>query len=388
GVGIVQGPYRYEAKDKYPHIRPVHWLTSEPWEYVPNLFPGYPKLFRADVFSPTPLGPEIITEYLKQYPQYRDIFQQYGLAFDNVETRQDFIAIPGISPLNTILYGPPGTGKTYNTITRAVKIATGKDLPHKEAKKQFDALIESGQVEFITFHQNYTYEDFVLGLKPDLDTQGTMRFRQHEGVFYRLAMRARENWERSQNQPAALKNFVLIIDEINRANISRVFGELITLLEADKRLGAENALTVRLPGQNEQEPRFGVPPNCYLIGTMNTADKSIALVDVALRRRFEFEALYPPKSGEVMPGLLPFYQQKLQSINTELLQRRGPDFLLGHAFFLDKTEDQFMDILQKKLIPLLLEYFNGKIELVRDVLKTANVMLTGEWPPYTIQINP
>lgn len=242
-------------------------------------------------------------------------------------------------------------------------------------------------MEFITFHQNYAYEDFVLGLKPDLE-HGEMRFRRHEGVFYRLATRARENWERSQRKPAAqerLKNFVLIIDEINRANISLVFGELITLLEEDKRLGADNALTLRLPGQAGQEPRFGVPPNLYLLGTMNTADKSIALVDVALRRRFAFEALYPPKPGESLPGLAPFYQQKLQALNAELLRRRGPDSLLGHAFFLDKTEDQFADILQKSIVPLLFEYFNGKIELVREVMKAAGVSITGEWPPYAIE---
>lgn len=388
GIGIIQGQYRYEPKEKYPHVRPVHWLTAEPWEYTANLFPGYPKLFRPDTFSPTAVGPEIIEEYLKKYPQYYELFRRNGLLTEeeDVEVATDNLVK---SALNTIIYGPPGTGKTYATITRAVKIITGKELSHAEAKKRFDILIKSGQIEFITFHQNYAYEDFVLGLKPDLDVAGEMRFRQHEGVFYRLATRARHNWERSRNKPRAqesLKNFVLIIDEINRANVSRVFGELITLLEEDKRLGAANALTLRLPSQTEQEPRFGVPPNLYLIGTMNTADKSIALVDVALRRRFAFEALYPPKPGESMPGLSPFYQQKLEVINRELLRRRGSDFLLGHAFFLDKSETELEEILQKTIIPLLFEYFNGKIEAVREVMKAAGITLTGEWPPYAIHI--
>lgn len=134
GVGIVQGPYRYEPKEAYPHVRPVHRLTADPWEYAPNLFPGYPQLFRADPFAPTLLGPEIIGEYLKVYPQHRTLFRQHGIALEEEALWEEAEAVPHLSALNTILYGPPGTGKTYMTITRAVKIATGKDLPHAEAK--------------------------------------------------------------------------------------------------------------------------------------------------------------------------------------------------------------------------------------------------------------
>jgi hypothetical protein len=256
------------------------------------------------------------------------------------------------TPLNTILYGPPGTGKTYNTILKAVKIAdkneTLKEITD-EIKARFKTLREQGQIEFVTFHQNYSYEDFMVGIRPDIDDTNSLKFKRHYGVFYKIAERAEEN-------PAI--NFVLIIDEINRANISKVFGELITLLEDDKRLGRENELTITLPNV---EGDFGVPSNLYIIGTMNTADKSIALIDIALRRRFEFIGYYPNY------GLLePETSKLLKKINEAIFeQKKSADYLIGHAYFM--KHQKIETVLENKVIPLLMEYFSGKTETVEKI---------------------
>jgi len=268
------------------------------------------------------------------------------------------------NPKNTILYGPPGTGKTYTTIDLAVEIVDGqKDAEHRTNKKRFDALLGS-QVEFITFHQNYTYEDFVTGIKPALDdTGGSLRFGRHEGIFYKITQRARKNYEASEPR----KKYVLVIDEINRANMSRVFGELITLLEDDKRMGADNALQVVLPSGE----LFAVPPNLYIIGTMNTADKSLALLDIALRRRFEFVGVYPNYN---LLDLDPEAAQILRKINEAIYEKKNSaDFLVGHAYFLNRKKGQLKEVFENRVIPLLMEYFSGRTDLVKSILEQAEV---------------
>ncbi len=362
-------------------------------------------------------------------------------------------------PLNQILYGPPGTGKTYKSIDKAVIIATGQSGTHAENKVEFDQLRKEGQIEFVTFHQGYSYEDFMVGIKPNTDME-QLTFKPHKGIFYRLVDRAKANYIaykdqkqeltsfdsafeeliepledgktidipmkggnsftitdvdngtirfkkptgsdrhtlsvdtlraivegkrefnsglgvyykplmkliRDRQQPVAatteLKNFVIIIDEINRANISKVFGELITLLEDDKRMGAENALSLTLPNG---EPDFSIPPNVYIIGTMNTADKSIALVDIALRRRFEFVGYYPEYQllGESSLTIL-------KKINEAIYTRKKTaDFLIGHGYFM--KGDALETTLLKKVIPLLMEYFSGRTEDVKEILIAADI---------------
>jgi hypothetical protein len=388
---------------------------------------------------------------------------------------------------NIILYGPPGTGKTYNSIDKAVEIASPERFNfnnHKVNKGVFDELRRNGQIEFVTFHQNYSYEDFVVGISPDV-TSGTLRFDKREGIFKQLAERAKQNWLTATNKKEItidfnfvfnsffaklieeevkeveipmkskgykfkvtsididegrikftkqsggtghdllvknlkaiyvgsldygveglgvyynplvehlkefaetlepqnsteeeLKRFVLIIDEINRANISKVFGELITLLEDDKRLGEENELKITLPNG---EKEFGVPPNLYIIGTMNTADKSIALIDIALRRRFEFIGYYPEyEMLNEEESLL------LKKVNEAVFkEKKSADYLIGHAYFMKGQTIQI--VLQNKVVPLLMEYFSGKTDIVSKIFADTNWNVTYNTTNFIWDISP
>jgi 5-methylcytosine-specific restriction protein B len=169
------------------------------------------------------------------------------------------------------------------------------------------------------------------------------------------------------------QNFVLILDEINRANISKVFGELITLLEEDKRIGGDNELSVTLPSGEE----FSIPPNLYIIGTMNTADKSIALVDIALRRRFQFEALYPNPSVIDEFGKVENSEKKhlMENLNQKLIEPdgeffKGVDFQIGHAYFL--KNNTLNDVVDQNIIPLLTEYFRNDLQKVKALLDACS----------------
>ncbi len=288
-----------------------------------------------------------------------------------------------IATNNIVLFGPPGTGKTYNTIDRAVEIIMGSKGSHEENKPVFDSLRKEGRIEFITFHQNYSYEDFMIGIRPDLNEMSILKFKRWEGIFYRLCKEAERNYfnwkDQQQGNKENVQHFVLVIDEINRANISRVFGELITLLEEDKRIGARNELRITLPNG---EKEFGIPPNLHLIGTMNTADKSIALVDIALRRRFEFVGYFPDYSKlEESVGDL------LKAINKEIFARKkSADYLIGHAYFM--AEPDTTKVLKTKIIPLLMEYFSSKTEIVEEIFKSSGWRIKYDVEKYEWLIQP
>ena len=298
-------------------------------------------------------------------------------------------------PLNTILYGPPGTGKTYNSILYSLGIATknegiinriknNTETISDEKINEFNDLKKQGQIEFITFHQSYSYEDFVEGIRPTLATKDNevkedsedkkdLKYTIHSGIFKNICERAKNNQD---------KNYVLIIDEINRGNISKIFGELITLLEPTKRLGESEELKIKLPYSGEE---FGVPKNLYILGTMNTADRSIALLDIALRRRFNFIEM-PPKynllnsinietigieSKNTENTEIIDLKKLLEAINTRIEFLLDKDHLIGHSYFINiKTFKELKEIFRNSVIPLLQEYFYDDFEKIRFVLNS------------------
>ena len=223
------------------------------------------------------------------------------------------------------------------------------------------------RVAFITFHQSYSYEDFIGGIKPDIkkndkgEEVDDFTFKWIPGVFFNICEEAKKD---------STKNFVLIIDEINRGNISRIFGELITLIENDKR-GEEITLS--------NGYKFSVPKNLFIIGTMNSTDKSISLIDVALRRRFNFCEI---KIDLELPDKP--YQSFYKKLNIELFDRyKNDDLLIGHSYFIFKGRDEEQDtlndeyignliyVLNFKIIPLLYEICSDDKDAVTDILKSC-----------------
>lgn len=441
-------------------------------------------------------------------------------------------------PLNSILYGPPGTGKTYKTAERAVEICDGSaDMSRDKLMRRYEELRQEGRISFVTFHQSYGYEDFVEGLRPEVE-DGQVSYRVRPGIFreacdaarlrshvrpglsgtplkdrtiYKMSLGPSAALEGKQALQACLENeyvvmgwgddidfsecknssdirslihderpniespesharfvslfkdemqvgdiivvsqgngafraigevsgnyefleppaaghyhqmravrwlavfeanrevaeiysskfmmaslykldsqklkfdvlaslitdeasaaskaHVLVIDEINRANISKVFGELITLLESDKREGALNGLTVKLPYSGSD---FSVPSNLHILGTMNTADRSIALLDTALRRRFDFEELMPDPitlGGTEIEGIN--LAALLTALNERIEILYDRDHTIGHAFFIGIGSLAELELVfRRKVLPLLQEYFYENLSNVRRVL--------------------
>lgn len=272
-------------------------------------------------------------------------------------------------PINQILFGAPGTGKTYSTAEHAVAIVEKRPVSvgqctadeRKALMDRYHDLVDRRLITFTTFHQSYGYEDFIQGIRPDTQS-GSISFIKSDGAFKKAADRALKDPE---------NNYVIIIDEINRANISKVFGELITLIEEDKRWGELNQLSVTLP----MGETFVVPNNLYIIGTMNSADKSISLIDTALRRRFSFVEM-PPREDFVSDPVL---CQVMRSLNDYLKKEfRNTDLLIGHAYFMNKSADRLPDIMNNSVIPLLYEYFyddEAKVKKALECLKDTDCEL-------------
>jgi 5-methylcytosine-specific restriction enzyme B len=361
----VTEPYRYDPSynPDFSHLHPVEWLSLEEWQQPDqqpdiegklttvykmkrdaNLLEAERRIYGREpiIITKTPVQPaESTTLQLSTLPRLTGIPARI----------QAILERKG----QVILYGPPGTGKTYWAENAARELAARSNF-----RKTFEQLTDEqkalvlgdgdqpgGIVRMCSFHPAYGYEDFLEGFRPE-PVNGQMHFILRDGIFKKLCNDA-------QAQPD--HKFYLIIDEINRGDIPRIFGELLTVLEKDKR---GKAILLPLTGSP-----FRVPGNVSIIGTMNTADRSIALLDTALRRRFGFIELMPDISilGDAMVGEIPLgpWLKALNERICEFVGRDARNLQIGHAYLLEKGRPvgdfaTFAKMLREDILPLLEEY--------------------------------
>ncbi len=288
-------------------------------------------------------------------------------------------------PRNIVLYGPVGTGKTFLATRIASGIINGSGLTLQDLREWLkeppsEETSKGKQIKMITMHKSYGYEQFVEGLRPQTTEKGAIYYETQAGAFKKFSDKAKESLQNGKNA-----KYVLILDEINRADISRVFGELITLLEQDKREQSKEKPGMKVELIYSHEP-FSVPMNLYIIGTMNTTDKSIALMDLAIRRRFHFIPVEPDEKvldrllkdkgtpENVKDAILLIFNV----LNDEIAKFKGPDYGIGHAYFKDiGSAEDLMNSWYYKIMPLLQEYFyldnDRLLEILKSVIKTKEV---------------
>lgn len=293
-----------------------------------------------------------------------------------------------------VFYGPPGTGKTY-TAERFAKWWTGTQEVGGPS---------SDRIATVTFHPSFTYEDFVEGLSATTDSDGEVAYEIEDGTLKHIRKAAAEAYEKATENETEIPRYVLLIDEINRGNLAQIFGELITLLETDKR----GSFTVDLAHSGQT---VTLPPNLYLIGTMNTADQSIALVDTALRRRFRFID-FPPnldivwkEEDTTMPSAYAAVTERsedisrreqllgasvlaVRNLNDRILHapELGKGKQLGHSHLLEhESVTEIVDTWRYDILPQLEEYYFGQFDRLRDELLNKTGELLIQWDEKQIQ---
>ncbi len=386
GIGRVSGSYQHVAHPRAPHRRPVEWLDGTTWTLPES------EATDSNVRDIRFYANQIEVERRLLAPVWPPIAEGKSRPSDTVAPprptsgRRQIPPLPGIPgrvqavldrKRQVILYGPPGTGKTYWARLAALDLAAfaafGTAFDQLSADQQkvvlSDGRDQAGLVRLCAFHPAYGYEDFLEGYRP-LQTNGQLAFERRDGIFKHLCDDARNDPDR---------RYFLIVDEINRGDIPRIFGELLTVLESDKR---GRPILLPLSGQP-----FSVPDNVYLIGTMNTADRSIALLDTALRRRFGFVELMPDSrvlEKVVIKGvpLGPW----LDALNRRICEHVGRDarnLQVGHAYLLDSGKpvadfSRFARIVQDDIIPLLEEYCYEDYDALEKILGAALVDRTNQ----------
>lgn len=371
GIGRVKGPYQYVAGAAFPHQRSVEWLDRSEWKLpeLEGLLTAVYELRRAPqnllaverrILSQTEPPPQPV---LPQDPA----LEKVPGAIQRILERKG----------QALLYGPPGTGKTHWAEQ------TARDLASYWAfRRPFAALGDSEKravigpqgkplVRMCCFHPSYGYEDFIEGHRPEVSSSGALAFKLRDGVFKAICKDAAADPER---------RYYLIIDEINRGDIPRIFGELLTLLEPSRR----GSRTIVLPLSGEP---FTVPPNVYVLGTMNTADRSIALIDVALRRRFGFVELLPAPEvlGSTTVEGIPL-GPLLRLLNERLLKQLRRDarsLQIGHSYFLSAGKPisdftQLRRVLREDILPLLEEYCYDDWKKLEGILGKQLIDGTGQ----------
>ena len=372
GIGEVIGDYYYSSEDGgFAHRRPVRWRSVDPWKlikpeglqttFVPikknliNLVEIARRMSQEGAsMSPRSDRPDKPTPIDKERTHATPPAPLSGL----LARIQGSLHRKG----QVILYGPPGTGKTYWALQAMDELAArswfacSADALTDGQRKQ---LKDDGAIAKCTFHPSYGYEDFLVGYRPAVD-EGNLVFKSQNGVFANVC-------ERAIAQPE--RKFFLLIDEINRGDIPRIFGELITVLEKDKR---ETGVVVPLMAKP-----FVVPSNVYLLGTMNTADRSIVLLDAALRRRFAFIELMPDSSvllGVRIKGLPlgPWFDE----LNRRVIAHAGRDsrnLQVGHSYLMSGGQpiedvERFVEVLRNDIVPLLQEYCYDDFDALTQIL--------------------
>ena len=349
GKGTIVSDYQYDSEriDGYNNVRKVNWTHYGEWEHPGQAamktlteitqHPEYVKKLNKIVDS------KIDEEYEEKdykYPTYtrEDFLREVYITESDYDTLTELIK----KKKNVVLQGAPGVGKTYIAKRLAYSIMGCKD---------------KNRVAMIQFHQSYSYEDFIMGFRPSENG-----FVLKTGIFYDFCKKA----EIDSDNP-----YFFIIDEINRGNLSKIFGELFMLIESDKRGGQLQLLY--------SDEMFSIPPNVFVIGMMNTADRSLAMIDYALRRRFAFYDIKPGFNAKNFIEYKNNFQSKMLNgliqcicdLNAQIASEEalGEGFCIGHSYFCNlhnADKSTLSNIVEYEIVPLLKEYWYDEPSKVRD----------------------